>query len=350
MIKKISFFAVILSILVMSVNALALSEAEKAERREELNAHFSEVITRIEGVKAPVKKSVFRLTGNASSKLGFDSNVDLTSNEDEDVYYREYAAGRVEYDSPDLHVLDRQITLGADAKYYYHGYFDRDDLNRQGGELTPYLKFDLIPSVHLRGGYSARLLDYDEQELLNYFSQAGTLEVVHDINKSFSHRAEFRYEELRYDDRKSLTTTGTFTDDDREDDRYYFAYQINHRFQNIRWRMKASWMDNDSNDEFIDYNDYKDFGLDGSASLRTFERWIFTAFGGWHNREYDNRTPLNTSSAQEDDWYYYGGRIFFLINSWAGVDITLTFTENDSNDPNHEYDRVTAASGLHLFF
>jgi len=331
--------------------AQTLSDAEKASKREELRQFFDAAIVNTEPDAPKQARQQLRFTVTGSTRVGYDSNVDLDNIEDEDGFYQERVGGLLEYDPTGWEFKGRPVTLGVAGNYNYLGYFDRDDMNRQGGSGSPFVRLRLDDRFTLEGGYKFRASHYEDQDDLNYQSHGGRLALSHRIATGLTHKGEFRYEQLDYSDRKQLRPNRTFGDAEREDDRYEAVYGV--RYHMGRWttRVEGSWIWNDSNDQYFDYNDYDDFGLDASVSVRTTERWILTGFGGWRNRSFDSRATIPGSlEVQDDDWYYAGGRVFFALNTWSGFDVTATYSENSSNDTNHEYDDLIVSTGFHLFF
>jgi hypothetical protein len=328
-----------------------LSDADKIQKRGELDSYFSSALPRTEPL-APVKSAQkLRYTASGATRYGYDDNVDLDQASDGDSYYQERVGGTVEYD-PNAQLFGRPTTIGVLADYDYLGYFDRDDMNRQSGIVAPFLRLKPGGRMVLDAGYEFRVRDYESQDDLSYLSHAAKLRLSHQLMTGLRHKAEFRYERAYYSDRKQLQPGGIYSpDEDRQDGRYTTAYGFRYHSGGLTLRLEGSWLWNDSNDQYFDYNDYNDFGLDGSVSIRTADRWILTGFGGWHQRSYDDRIRVLVSTeTQEDDWYYAGGRIFFALNTWSGVDITATYSKNDSNDPAHDYDALNISSGYHLYF
>lgn len=346
------WMAAMLLVTASAAQAATLSEADKARKREELNQFFSTAVVQAEPGAPKKARQQFRYTLNGSTRIGYDDNVDLDQIEDGDMFYQERVGGRVEYDPTGWEVGGKAVTLGTAASYNYMGYFSREDMNRQIGTVSPFVRFALGDRFMLETGYEFRGSHYDDQDEFNYFSNGARVELTHRLAPGLSHHGEFRYDVLGYTDRRMLNDNLTFgPEEDRNDEQYKALYGARYHVGRWTFRAEGSWKWNDSNDLYFNYSDYDDFGLDGSVSVRTTERWILTGFGGWHNRSYDDRPiGLNSTTVQDDDWYYVGGRIFFALNTWSGMDVTATYSENNSNRTTAEYGDFTTSAGFHLYF
>jgi hypothetical protein len=341
----------LLAVFAEPVFGAELSDAEKAAKREQLSQHFTAAVERTEPGSERRHAQALRYRVTGSTRLGYDDNVGLDSVKDDDIFYQERAGATVEYDVSGWNIEDRPVTVGVDTSYSYLGYFDRDDMNRQSGKLSPFVRMRLKDRVTLEAGYVYRGLRYDEQKDLNFNANGARVSISQRLAVGLYHKGEFRYEHLSYTDRKQLNPFPVYTSNDREDNRHQAAYGF--RYHSGRWttRLEGSWMRNDSNDQYLDYNDYDDLGLDGSVSVRTTERWILTGFGGWHSRSFDSRAAIvGSTDTQEDSWYYAGGRVYFALNTWSGFDITATYNENVSNNSAHEYSDFISSAGYHLYF
>ncbi len=334
------------------IYAATLSDTEKSQKREELDRFFSEALIRTKAEAAKKVHQAFRFTATGTTRVGYDSNVDLNdSDEDGDAFHEQQAAARLEYAPESAAIFGHAVAVGVEGRFGYLGYFDRDDLNRQSGLASPYLRIEINPDMYLETAYQFKSRIYENREELSYLSNGVKTTLNHQITPGLTHKVFFRYEKLDYTDRKALLSGATFTGGDREDDRYEIAYAIRKRTGIWTFSLEGNWVWNDSNDEYFDYNDYDDGGLEGAVSARVTERTVITAFGGWHSRMYDGRKIAPVfDRIQEDDWYYTGGRIFYALNTWSGIDATLTYYANDSNDGNRDYDSVITSVGLHLYF
>ena len=326
------------------------SDSEKAAKREELDRYLQMALSKT-AAKAEAYQ-IFRLTAHGSTRFGYDSNVDLDKNEDGDEFYEEKGGVDAIYAPEGFNAWGVPFVLGARGRYSYLGYFDRDDMDRQTFLLEPYVRMDLNENLRLEQAYDFRGRNYDSRNDLNYLSQGTKTTLVHRITPGLSHQFSFGYEHQEYDSvRKAIRDNGRPGPDDREDDRYEFIYGGKYKTGRWTFNLEGTWLLNDSNDDFVDFNDYSDLGVNGSASVRVYERLILTGFGGYHFRDYASRAPFPAfSPTQEDDWFFAGGRIFYSINLWSGVDVTFTWYENNSNDPNHDYDGTLTSVGYHLYF
>ncbi len=345
-------FALIVSLAGAGVAmADGLTDAEKAQKRDELEKFFTGALQRSKAEPTNAAPDVFRLTANASTRYGYESNVDLNNTEDGDEFYQEKVGAKAEL-APEFWAWgDNRLSTGVEGRYEYWGYFDRDDLNRQTGVMSPYLKLDLGKDLSIETAYVMRIRHYDTLDQLNYLSQGVRVSVDHRITTGLSQRGTFTYEHNAYSDRPSLTPGGLLQGSDREDERYEGTYGLRYRAGRWTFNAEGNWVRNDSTDQYFDYNDYDEGGLNGSVSYRLTEKIILTGFGGWEHRTYDSR-PLtnNFTVTQEDDWYFAGGRAFYAINTWSGVDVTFTYYRNDSNDAGHDYSDTITSVGYHLYF
>lgn len=349
----VHFFTVAICLLLAGSTAFAalLSDSEKAQKREELEKFFASALSRTQPDSPKKADQIFRFTANASTRYGYDSNVDLDDDEDGDSFYDEAVSANAEYAPNDFKLWGNQLALGVDGRYSYLGYFDRDDMDRQSILGSPYLRIEFGQDLSLETAYEFRGRLYDGRDDLSYYSNGGAITARHRLMPGLTQRATFRYADREYTDRKALFSNGVFSNTDREDDRYEVSYGLRNRTGRWTFDIEGIWAWNDSNDDYLDYNDYEDAGLDGSISFRVTERWILTGFGGWHNKMYDSRTVFPAfTNIQEDDWYYAGGRVYFSINAWSGIDVTVAYSKNDSNASTHDYDSVVTSAGYHLYF
>lgn len=347
--SKIAYF--VLAALCLSIPARAeLSDSEKAQKREELDRYFQTAIAKTQA-KAEAYQ-VFRLTAHGSTRLGYDSNVDLDRNEDGDMFHEQKAGIDAVYAPEGWNLAGHPLVAGLRGRYAYLGYFDRDDMNRTSALLAPYLRMDLGETLRLETSYEFRARIYDVRQELNYLSNGLRTVLSHQITPNLLHQVSFSYEDHDYfSERKAVLDSGRPGPDNREDERYELSYGGRYKTGPWTFTLEGVWLWNDSNDDYLDFNDYDDIGLNGSVSVRVYENLILSGFGGYHFRDYANRAPAPAfSSTQEDDWYYAGARAFYSINIWSGVDVTFTYYDNDSNDSNHDYDGYILSAGYHLYF
>ena len=351
LLKTAGVFGLLTILTVTSVVAANLSDEEKAQKRQDLEKFFSNALiqTKPEAVKKTYQ--TLQMTGSGSTRYGYDSNVDLDSSEESDFFYQEKIGGKLEYAPERASLWGMPILGGVEGRYDYWGYFDRDDMNRQTIYGAPYLQLNINQDLELQAAYEFRARLYDTRDDLSYFSNGAKTSLTHRIIPGLTQKGTFSYERLDYTDRAALLPDGNFSASDRQDNRYEVSYGIRDRIGPWTIDLGGSWLWNDSNDQYFDYNDFNEAGIDGSVSYRATERLVLTGFGGWHKREYDSRliSPEFTT-VQSDDWYYAGARAFYAINAWSGLDVTFTYYQNDSNDPNHEYDSMITSAGYHIYF
>ena len=350
------YFVLFFGITALSVSAAlaaaeGLSDAEKTQKREELESFFSSALLRSQITPSNEVNQIFRLTANASTRYGYESNVDLDSSEQGDEFYQEKVGGRLEFAPPIASWGQSSLSTGAEGRYEYWGYFDREDLNRQNAVVSPFLKLSLNKSLSVETSYVFRWRRYDSQEDLNYISNGAKVLAEHQVTPGLIQHGTFTYEHRGYSERASLTSGGLLRGDERTDNHYETAYGIRYRAGAWTLSVEGDGIWNDSSDIYFDYNDYQEGGVNGSASYRVMERIILTAFGGWEHRSYGAR-PANSNPAntQEDDWYYAGGRIFYALNTWSGLDVTFTDYNNHSNDSSHDYHDTLTSIGYHVYF
>jgi hypothetical protein len=244
------------------------------------------------------------------------------------------------------------ISFGVDGDYSFLGYFDRDDLDHHMLSVSPFARIELAQNLWGEAAYEFRLRDYDAPlSHLSYLSNGARGSIMHQITPALSQKATFRYGALHYDGRNALLADATFTGNNRLDNRYEGDYLLRYRTGKWSFSAEGSWIWNDSNDEYFDYNDYDDAGVDGTVSYRATNRLALSLFGGWHKRMYDERKFGRLfDDTQDDDWYFMGARAFYALNKWSGVDVSFTFYKNDSNDDSRDYDSIITGIGYHLYF
>jgi hypothetical protein len=349
--KAFASFWMIVLLAFFSVSSYAISDAEKAQKRDELDRYFSSALLQAKPEVSKKARQTFRWTAHGSTRVGFDTNVDLKDGGEDDAFYEERLSAHLQIAPEGMAIAGLPASLGIKGRYSYFGYFDRNDLNRQHALASPYLRLDLKEDLFLETAYQWRARLYDSRDELDYFANGGKVSLEHRLGPQLSHKASFTYENLDYFDRLVILSDGSAGGSDREDDRYEVTYGFHSRVANWTFNLEGVWTWNDSSDEYFDYNDYEDAGLDGSVSVRLTRRFILTGFGGWHRRMYDDRAIAPSfTTVQDDDWFYGGARLFFSLNKWVGMDISFTYYENDSNDPGDDYDTTLTSAGLHLYF
>ena len=350
--KNFLILALVIGVVGTALAAEGLTDAEKAQKRDDLDKFFTGALQRSKAEPVNEAPDVFLFTANASTRYGYESNVDLNNTEDGDEFYQEKVGAKAEYAPEFWSWGNNRLSTGVEGRYEYWGYFDRDDLNRQNAVVSPYLKLDLGKYLTLETAYVFRVRNYDSLDQLNYLANGATVSVEHKLAPGLSQKGTFLYEHRGYSsDRPSLTSSGLLQGDDRKDEYYETTYGW--RYHTGRWtfNLEGDWVWNDSNDQYFDYNDYQEGGLDGSVSVRLTNRLILTGFGGWQHRMYDSRPITNDFTVtQEDDWYFTGGRLFYALNPSSGIDLTFTYYENDSNDAGHDYSDTITSVGYHLYF
>ena len=241
--KVFLFSFLTVSLAAVSVYAESLSEAEKSQKREELDRFFSEAVVRTKPQEVKKVYQAFHVTANASTRLGYDSNVDLTrSNKDGDAFYEEKLSGRLEYAPEAAKLFGHPVAAGLDARYGYLGYFDRNDSNRQSALVAPFVRLELNPDLNLETAYEFRARIYDSLENFTYLSNGVKTTLNHQISPGLTQKASFRYEALEYTDRKALLSNATFTGGDRRDDRYELVYGIRDRVSIWTFGLEGSWL------------------------------------------------------------------------------------------------------------
>jgi len=325
----------------------SLSQQEKTKKKQDLDTYFT---SKIATARAEQAKEDSPLHIQLNTAMGIDNNTELDSTRKSDYFHEESANGIYIQPHEGLPGITGPGHWSLRGFTLFKDYFDVRELDyhfARGGfaidtKVGPHFVFD--------ASYHANWSRYIHDNPLTYFSHEMEYGMSFRSHGNQSHRGFTRFEYSDYTDRKALSTTLGFQEEDRKDDLFEIGYS---------WTMfpsdtlvlgnTVSWILNDSNDQLLDFNDYEAARINSFIWTQITEDLSWIVYGGYEYREYDDLIfVFGSTEPERDNSFYVGSNVSYTISSNTQLVLTYLYIQNDSNDRLQEYSGSTINLGLQI--
>jgi tetratricopeptide (TPR) repeat protein len=225
---------------------------------------------------------------------------------------------------------NKSSRVQVDYNFYQSLHGNLDEYNVHYHRLSPSLELTLSDIIKPTLGYKFEYIDFggDEYGLIHtYFTEINIKE-----SRSCSLDAIYNYKDNDYKD------TGEFTDNsDRKGNQNIYGIRQNFAADKLKGDIHYFY---DENDADVDHWSYEGQRVGALLSYRLKDPLLVKATVDFTKRDYDKDFPgLSQLKTRQDDIQKYGLVIQYVINEKMAVSLTESFTNNDSNLVEYDYDR-----------
>jgi len=315
---------------------------EKAMKRLQFNRYVERELA-LELAKK--RKKIWSIRGSAA--YGYDNNVALNARRNGDDFHEETFEGTLKLDHEGIPHLLGSGTFGTKADTEFRDYNDDDEYDFHHFRLSPYVKTTLFDSLRLELEYQLQAIRYIRNNQVNYLSHGAKAMITQPMGPSVAHRFYFLYRFKDYIDRHQKSAEDTNLPGDRKDIAYEPGYSLLlHPQEPTYLGMTGSWKFNESNDLYVDFNDYQSYKFSAYVYRKVNEGISWVGAGGYERKDYESRTYLGLNQAQEDDYFYLASYLYFAIDDKSQFFLTYLYGQNDSTNPAYEYSSSTMTLGF----
>ena len=322
-----------------------LADTERSERQLQYNRYFEEQLAKS---RREVRQKFLTLSGSAS--MGYDDNVRLDSNRKGDQFHEEAARAVAAFDHSGIGFGPG--TWGVEGNIQYRDYIDLDRFDYQITRAAPFVRVALPWNLRFSTAYTFDVVRYMKNKRLNTTSHGAEARLEQTLLSNLVHYADFDFEFKHYPHRGALTETGSSNEFDRhrEDADYRVGYGARLALlPTLSVGAIWSWYFNDSNDKFLDYNDYKGNKIHAYALAKIHPRISWLVFGGYDRKDYDSRIFEDRSEITQEDEYGYGGTSAYLsLTNYLDIGFNYLYGQNTSNNAAQEYSFSMISGGVYL--
>lgn len=279
---------------------------------------------------------------------GFDNNVNLDSNRKHDLFTEVDA--QIGYKKPFDGIFNATVNYYLNSITYHEvtdaSFYDNNIALDLGANIFDgNAKLTWVNAV----GYNY----YPHEELSTYLLYSPQLSIKHKLTEAISQKIAYDFQLKGYPDRKATDGAGLPKESDRIDIRNGVTHELSGSFFNdVFLRLKNQYYVNDSNDQFMDFYDYRSYRANLTAIMPLLTKKLYGLLTvGYQRRDYNNRQLVNDNSKTEaDDTYNAGSSLIFDITKTISVSLNYDYIQNESNEPSEEYSGSTMSCGFHYAF
>ncbi len=225
---------------------------------------------------------------------------------------------------------NKSARVQVDYNFYQSLHASLDKYNVHYHNLSPSVELMMSDIIKPTLGYKFEYIDFggDQYGLIHtYFADINIRE-----SRSCSLDAIYKFKQNDYKD------TGEFTSNsDRKGDQNIYGLKQNFVADKLKGDIHYFYDDNDAN---VDHWSYEGHRVGALLSYRLNDPLKVKASVDVSNRDYETDFPgLSQLKTREDDVQKYGLTIQYVINDKMAVSLTESFTNNDSNLAEFDYDR-----------
>ena len=218
----------------------------------------------------------------------------------------------------------------VDYNFYQSLHGNLDQFNVHYHSLSPSLELTVSDIIKPTVGYKFEYIDFggDEYGLIHtYFTNINIRE-----SRSCSLDAIYKFKDNDYKD------TGEFTSNsDRKGEQNIYGIKQNFASDKLKGDIHYFYDDNDAN---LDHWSYEGQRVGALVSYRLSDPLLVKATVDFTKKDYEKDFPgLSELKTRQDDIQKYGLTIQYVINDKMAVSLTESFTNNDSNLVEYDYDR-----------
>jgi hypothetical protein len=225
---------------------------------------------------------------------------------------------------------NKSVRAQVDYNFYQSFHASLDQYNVHYHALSPSLELTVSDIIKPTLGYKFEYINFgsDEYGLIH----TSFAEINFRESKSCSLDLIYKYKDNDYKD------TGEFTDNsDRKGNQNIYGIKQNFAADKIKGDIHYFYDENDAN---LDHWSYEGQRVGGLLSYRFNEPLVVKATVDVIKRDYDKDFPgLSELKTRQDDIQKYGLTIQYVINEKMAVSLIESFTNNDSNLVEYDYDR-----------
>lgn len=239
------------------------------------------------------------------------------------------------------HPLDETqlIQFQPEGGFYWKDYFDENQLDALVWSAGASVLEKGNKPVKLSAKYNFSRIRYPSNAPITQSSHTANVFTTWTQNTTTEHQSIILLEWKSYDERKALQDNAVFSDEARKDFRYGFGYQLNHQFNgSVALYLSSLWSRNDSNDLFLNYNDYESIANTLSSVIYLSDKWTQVFYGGVDYKEYDDRVfVFDSTKPQLDRVYFTGCLTEYRVSKNASLILSYRYTENTSTNVSQDY-------------
>lgn len=340
----IGIFFIFLSIFSISSFAQQPVTDKQEIKEEEISVKYPQAEIKKSEIKKiePALIKTFFIT-----EVGIDSNPYLDSSKKADLFNREILDFRIRRNLPRSWVFN--LDYRPSATIYRH--------ERSVSFYDNFLTFNFenypVNWIVLRFEYEFDFIYYPKLKNSNYFSHGPGFQTRLWFTKNIYQEIGINLSLKEFTKRKASDLNNVSTLVRREDNRPIFSYEIGQYFKRSLLKFYTKHYENNSNDEYFDFYDYKSHQFNVAFIHMFNEKFYYLADLGFERRDYNSRpSDINIlgSSAQKDDIYKVNMSLFYDINKNLTVDLSWSWRQSASNSINYEYAGYITSCGLHYRF
>lgn len=292
----------------------------------------------------PQKKRL-RITGFVDVQQGYDNNCDLDSKRHKDGFIQSTGDLEFIYEATD----NLKVVAGSDIfNTIYYKYNINNIL-----DVSPFLGFDLeiIPGLISRNRIKYDYFAFPNYKESTFSALVLTTYLRHYIVDDFYHEGGFEYLRRYYPDQITYLTNGQYAGDDRIDNRIRVKYTVGWFQEKFFFRMSNEFSRNDSNDLFQQYYDWWHYRLRPSL-MYFFTEKLYTdvslVYKYIHYK--DRRSTDNINKKERDNNYIFAASMYYDLTKNLTLEVTYSYSQNNSNDPFQAYSGSIVTGGVSLSF
>jgi hypothetical protein len=286
-----------------------------------------------------------------SQYMGYDNNVNLDSSRKGDTFLETRFRLGIEEPFYLGFALWENLKLKLTYNFTSIAYTEITDASIVDNNLNLNIQNQLVGRNILEFNYNFGVLDFLKYDPGDYKAHKATLSFKRYFTDRFYGRLGYGYLDKKYNTRKAKYGNGTESNSERKDNRHIAELELGYYlWEKTLLKLREQYYLNNSNDLYYDYYDYSSNKISLTAIQIFNEKFFGLLTFSEKFKNYDHRSVLDRSRAQEDELFTISGTLLYDFTPSTSISLILTYRENDSNEPFYEYTETISSIGFHYSF
>jgi len=287
----------------------------------------------------------FEVRGSFDLQQGFDNNVDLDSKRHKDGFLQ--AIGDLEV----AYKMSEELKLKAGGDIFSILYYKYNSNNIF--DIEPYVGFDyeIIPGLVSINRCSYDYFSYPNSHESTFSAIELSTALRHYLTEDLYHSLGYEYSHRWYADWKVSMEDSRKGDNDREDNRNTITHKIRFFFAQLILKLNNELIFVDSNHKYQDYYDSWKYSVKpGIMYFLTDQLYTDISFRYKHTNYKNRRSSEDLNKKVRDNTYTLSAALYYDLTKNMTLEVSYSYSENDSNDPFNKYSGSIVSGGIYYSF